>query len=474
MQTRLISKEAVKAKFEVTIPAVDVDKTYSSVFSTLARQVKIPGFRPGKAPKGVIMKRIGDEALAQEVKEALIDRSYAKAVKELELQPLHAHLINDDSPVEGQDYSFEIEVDLYPEFSLPDLEEIIIDTAPQPMTDAMVEDAVKQLQSENATHVPVDRAVEADDYIMIETLREGEDAGTAMPIDLERVGEHLANQLIGKTIGDEVDLDLAPAEDDDDTETEESIEAAAEVATEEQTIAEEPEKPEKPELPKLKVRITDVKFKEKPELNDEFAKTLGMETWSEVEQAVKKNIQSQLDNEAFEAQREEFIDKLVEETSVELPAFLVNRRKASLLQNLAEDLKKQNNLSLDAYLAQLDEQGKREEFEGELEDSAKTGVKRDLVLERLLEERGTTMDNSEFENALAYLSYRQGMQVAKFKTQMGQSWIENYRFLLTRDKAIREIVREKLGLDNTDDAEEIAEEIAEEVAVEEATKESEA
>ncbi len=470
MQTRLISKEAVKAKFEVTIPAADVDKTYSSVFNSLARQVKIPGFRPGKAPKGVIMKRIGDEALAQEVKEALIDRSYTKAVKELELQPLHAHLTKDEAPVEGSDYSFEIEVDLYPEFKLADFDEIIIDTAPQPMTEDMIEESIKQLQSENATHVPVERAVEAGDYLMIETLREGEEAGSAMPIDLERVGEHLAQQLVGKTIGDEVELELAAPSDED----EEEIEATAEAEESPDASEDDTEASAKPELPKLKVRITDVKAKEKPELDDEFAKTLGMETWSEVEEVVKKNIQSQLDNDAFEAQREEFIDKLVEETEVELPAFLVNRRKGSLLENLAQDLKKDNNISLEAYFKQLEEQGKREDFEKELEESARKGVKRDLVLERLLEERGTTMDNPEFENALGYLAYRQGMQVGKFKSQMGQAWLDNYRFLLTRDKAIREIVREKLGLEDTDDAEEIAEEIAEEVPVEETDDDTEA
>lgn len=457
MQTKLISKEAVSARFELTIPAADVDKTYATIFTTLARQIKVPGFRPGKAPKGVIMKRIGDEALAQEVKEELLDKGYAKAIKELELKPLHAQVLKDDAPVPGADYTVEIEVDLFPEFSLANIDDIVIDSTAEPLTDAKVQEAINRLRSEHATHVPVDRAIEEGDYIMVETLREGEEVGSSMPIDLERTNESLAAQLIGKAIDDIVDLDLSAEEnDEEDEEDEEALEAA-----EKDDVSAESEA--KAAFPKLKVRIKDVKAKEKPDLDDEFAKTLGFETWAEVEEAVRKNLLNELNNEAFNAQREEFIDKLVEETEVELPKYLLNRRKINMLENLAEDLKKQNQLSLDAYFKRLDEEGKREEFDKELQESAEKGVKRDLVLERLLEERETSLDDAEFENALRYIAYRQGTQIAKFKSQMGEAWLDNYRFLLTRDKAIREIVREKLGLENQDDAEEIAESIADEV-----------
>ena len=437
MEAKLLDKQSVSAKFEVTVPAEEVTQTYDKVLRNVSRQVKVPGFRPGKAPKGVLIQRVGQDALNQEVRDALVELHYPKAVQQLELTPVHAHF-NALEPTEGEVYSFEVEVDLYPDFTLPDLNEIIIDNAAPPLTDTMVTEAIAELQSENATLIPVERPVEAGDYVLVETVREGEDAesGSVLPIDLEKVDDAFAAQLIGKAIGDEIELNLGGAQAEDDGE--ESDEATEVVV--------------QPEVPKLKVVVKDIKEKEKPEADDDLAQTLGFEKWSEVEEKIRENLQTQLDSEAFREQREEFIDKLVEETEVDLPASLVTRRKSSLLNNLAQELQR-NGTTLDAYLKNLDETEKRQEFDDELQSSAETGVKRDLVLERLLEDRGTTLSPKEFSDAVQYMAAREGQDVAQFRRDRGQEWLENYRFILSRDKAVRETVRELLGKDEMDTAE---------------------
>ena len=439
MQTNLIDKQPVSAKFEVTIPAQEVDKTYNEVFRALSRQVRVPGFRPGKAPKGVIIQRIGQDALNQEVRDALVEANYPQAVRELELIPVDARF-NAEEPTEGSDYTFEVELELFPDFDLPDLNEIVIDTAAPPLTDQMVEESVAELQRENALQVPVDRPVEAGDYVLVETVREGQE-GSVLPIDLERVDEAFAKQLIGKSMGDEVELNLASGQDEDATD--EEVEAAGEGDS-------EVEAAQAPEMPKLKVIIKDVKEKEKPDVDDEFAKTLGFETWDEVDAKIRENLQAELDAEAFQEQREEFIEKLVEETTVDLPPSLVNRRKSSLLNNLTRELQ-QAGMTLDDYIKNLDESEKREEFDAELQASAEAAVKRDLVLERLLDARGTTVDNKEFNDALTYMAARERKDLATFQREMGQEWLTNYRFLLARDKAVRETVHELLGEDEEDE-----------------------
>ena len=450
MQTNLIDKQPVSAKFEVTIPAQEVDKAYGEVFQALSRQVRVPGFRPGKAPKGVIIQRIGQDALNQEVRDALVEANYPQAVRELELVPVDARF-NAEEPTEGSDYTFEVELELFPDFDLPDLQEIVIDTAAPPLTDQMVEESVAELQRENALQVPVDRPVEAGDYVLVETVREGEEESSMLPIDLERVDESFAKQLIGKSMGDEVELNLASGQDDasqDDTgqddaeESDEEVEASGEEGSEDNN--EGKGEAAAPEMPKLKVRIKDVKEKEKPEVDDEFAKTLGFETWNEVDAKIRENLQAELDAEAFQEQREEFIEKLVEETMVELPPSLVTRRKSSLLNNLTRELQ-QAGMTLEDYINNLDETEKREEFDAELQESAEAAVKRDLVLERLMDARGTTVDNKEFNDALTYMAARERKDLATFQREMGQEWLTNYRFLLARDKAVRETVRELLG-----------------------------
>jgi trigger factor len=445
MEAKLKDKQSVEATVEVIVPAAEVDKAYDRVLRQLARQVRVPGFRPGKAPRGVLIKRVGKEALEGEVREELIESSYSAAMKQFELAPVHAH-VHGGMPSEGQDFTFDLHVDLYPEIELPKLEDIVIDSDSRRVDDEMVAGTVARLQSENATMVPVDRPVEPGDYLLVETESEGgEEAGSTMPIDLESVSEELAQQLVGKSVGDTVTLRLAesperPAETQGDAaepgESAESAEAegAGGSKAEAAPAAE----------PTLEVRIKDVKEKEKPQADDEFAKTLGFESWRETEERIRESLQSQLDQEAFEEQREEFVEKLMAASTFELPRSLVQRRRADLLENLADDLKRRG-LTIEKYVERLEENGGREEFERELQEAAEKGVRRDLVLERLLEQRQTSLSDAEFEAALRQLAMQQRTDVERLRRERGDEWLLNYRFLLARDRALREAVQERLA-----------------------------
>ncbi|MEX2542822.1 MAG: trigger factor [Trueperaceae bacterium] len=454
MEAKLKDKKPVEATVEVTVPAAEVDKTFDKVLRQLARQVKVPGFRPGKAPRGVLVKRVGKEALEGEVREELIESSYQKALEQFELVPLHAH-VHGGAPSEGQDFTFELHVDLYPEVVLGDLDELVIDSEGRKVDDEMVAATVARLQSENATMVPVDRPAEAGDYLLVEMADsdDSEGGGSTMPIDLESVGDELAEQLIGRSAGELVTLRLAqpPAADsaeaaggetDSDTPSAEADAAGGDAGD-----SEEGSSTGEQVAPTLDVRIKDVKAKEKPAADDEFAKTLGFDDWQETEARIRESLQAQLDEEVFEEQREEFVEKLMAGTTFELPRSLVQRRRGGLLENLTDDLKRRG-MTLESYVGRLDENGGREEFERELQEAAEKGVRRDLVLERLLEQRGTRLSDAEFEASLSQLANQQGMDVDRLRRERGDDWLRNYRFLLTRDRALRETVAERLAAQN--------------------------
>ncbi|MEJ2287249.1 MAG: trigger factor [Deinococcales bacterium] len=439
MEAELIEKQAVNATFKVTVPAGEVDAAFDRVLNTLSREMKVPGFRPGRAPRGVLERRIGRETLEEEVQEALVDANYPDAVRELELMPVHAHF-HADPPKEGEAFTFEVHAELYPEVELPELSEIVIDAAPQELTEAMVDDTVEQLRNQNATLVPVERTVEGTDYVLLESLppaseAEGADddasepqgTGSVQPVDMESASEGIREQLIGTRIGEIIDLELI-----DD--------------------AQPPEEGAEPVKRSLRVIVKDVKGKEKPEIDDEFAKTLGFETWAEARQEIEASLKRQLDRDAFDAQREEFLDKLVASTDFEVPSSLLQRRQRSLLQDLADDLRQQGT-TLERYLADLDEKQGREEFEQELQQAAERGVRRDLVLERLQEIRGTEVSDDELDDAVRYLARQRRQEAGRFKREMGERWLSNYRFLLARDKALRETVRELTGAVQAEDAE---------------------
>ncbi len=454
MQTNLIEKKPVSATFEVIVPAAEVTKAYENVLQGLSRQVRLPGFRPGKVPRSVLIKQIGEEALNQEVREALVENHYSKAVQELKLTPIHAHLHKNDDPVQGQDYRFEVHVDLYPEFELPDTKEIIIDTPKKQLTDDMLDEAFANLQSEHAVLISVERGVEAGDQV---TLAIG-DEGSRLPVDLDRASDTIIQQLLGKNMGEELELNLGSEDQEDDGFEDENQE---DEASKDEGSNDENSDQEKPEPLKLKAVIQDIKAKEKPALDDDFAKTLGFDSWEAAQERIRKNLQAELDRESFAAQQNEFVEKYVEEAKVELPNYLINRRKAALLEELQEDLKK-NNLTLEAYFKQLEEKNEREGFDKNLQETAEKRVKRDLVLEQLLEKRGTSMSNAEFDTAISYMAYRESKNLRKFKSDMGETWLENYRFLLTRDKAVREVVRELLGEEAKEETPQAIEEISEE------------
>ncbi len=157
MQTQILEQDAGRTKLQIDIPASDVSKAYQQVLGSIARQIRVPGFRPGKAPRGVIETRVGKDAIAQEVRDALVQTYLPRAVSELSLTPVSQHL-HAHEPVDGQDYRFEAVLELYPDFELPDMGQIVFDTEQPPVTGELIDAEVAALRRQYATLIPVERA----------------------------------------------------------------------------------------------------------------------------------------------------------------------------------------------------------------------------------------------------------------------------------------------------------------------------
>lgn len=473
MSAQLLEQEGVRAKFSVTIESKEVSKTFDQKMSQIIRQVNVPGFRPGKAPKGMVLKRIGgEEVLQQEVREALVDYYYPRALKELELNAVHiSNLDADNLPSSKEDYSFNLEVELYPETKLADTSEIIIDTDREMLSNEAFEESVTGLRNEHATQIPVDRASEANDVLMVAFEDSDENI---FPMDLGQAGEKMREQMIGKSIGDVVEIDLAQtltedAETDDVEEDSDALEAAAqadamtasadegiaeaaadadEESSEELATAEENEDDNNEDddgMTPFRLVIKDIKEKELPELDDDFAESLGLKTWEEVETNIRANLQNDLDRKSFDAQLDEFVEKLVENSDVELPDSFVIQQKQHLLKDLENNLKQQGS-TLNSFMQNLaEDEEEQKKFNDELDQQATFNVKRDLVLDAMLEARGTTMSDAEFEQSINYLAYSEQTTVKKLKKDRGPDWFSNYRYLLTRQRALRDALDEIVG-----------------------------
>jgi len=433
MQAEIVERTAVQATVKVTVPAAAVDGAFEAVLTTLAKRVRVPGFRPGKAPRGVVERRVGEGALKDEVREKLVEDSYPGAVEQLALSPIHAHF-HADTPERGSEFSFIVHAEFYPDIELPEITGIKLEEAPKAFDDEMLTDSVERLKREHATLVPVDRPAEAADWLLIETVPAPAEGGTpaadgqvdaadaanpnAFPIDLETAGGELASQLAGATIGSVVAVALS----------------------DENTPGEQGE----PTKRTVHLRVHDIKAKEKPDPSAEFASQLGLATWPEVEAKIREGIEADLKRDGYERRRRELIDKLTAGATLELPPSLVRRRQQHLLRNLAEDLQGRGE-TLESYVKRLDARQKREEFEAELTEAAESGVRRDLVLERLVEQRGTSLSEDEFKEAIKLAARQRRQDVGTLLKEAGEEWLANYRFLLTRDKAVRELIEELTG-----------------------------
>jgi trigger factor len=421
MNARITEQTPVRATVEVTVSAVDVDATFERVITALARKAKIPGFRPGKAPRGVLLQRIGAEALAEDVRDAIVDEHYPKAMVHLGLKPIHAHS-HAEPPAPGSEWTFQVHADLFPEFELPNVDGIVLET---PVTDVSEDDVartIERLRDDHVTLIPVERAVEAGDVVFLDMNPSDDNessGGAGMPVDLDRTESAIVEQLLGKNLGDRFDLDLG---DDPNRAPEEAGEG--------------------PVRRSLPVRLADIKAKERPEVNDAFAATLGFPDWAAVDAELRRGLAIEQARETFNKQRDELIEKLVSAVDVPLPAILVRRRQGHLLEDLGNDLKRRG-LTMEQYLGRLEERGEREKFEAELLQSAERSVKRDLVLEELVNAHGAPISDAEVNAAIRQVALRERKDPERFKRDQGAEWLANFKYLMQRDKTLEALVQAK-------------------------------
>ena len=407
---QLLERTGNNVKFKVTVPSSDVSVAFTEVFSAVSRNVKIPGFRPGRAPKNVVEKRIGLDYIQGEVRDYLVNKTYQTAVKELELIPVTA-TITPGAVLEGSEFEYTVEAENYPEVTLPAWEGYKLETAKLEIGDQEVTDALEDLRNRQASYEPVERVAEANDLLNVEIL-EGEDAGQTYPVYLERADEGIRSALLGQSAEAEVAVPVTAGGEDSEPQT-------------------------------LKIKILDIKAKNLPELDDDFAKTLELEDLADLRVKVREDLINRAVGKFDSDRKDELIGKLSEGMSVVIPEVLIVRRREALETDLKNDLERQG-IGLEAYREYLGTENKLEEFEADLVKSATERVRRDLALEKLAEGFKTELTSDEWRNALENFARSNRVSVARLGEVIGNEGINNLRVLATRDKALTQAI-EKLA-----------------------------
>ncbi|GIW37895.1 MAG: trigger factor [Meiothermus sp.] len=396
----ILEREGYRVKIKVEVPASQVEQTYQSVLNHYAGRVKVPGFRAGKAPGKVIEAKIGKESLLEEVKEALRDETFPKAAQELSLLPVGARVLEENLTF-GQPFVYTVEVENYPEVKLPDWQTFKLEVKTPEVTDEVVNRALDDLRSRYGEMVAVDREAQENDHVFIET-----DDGGRFPVVMENAQPHVREALLGRKAGDEV---VVPVKDGE-------------------TIVRE-----------VKTKILEVKTLQLPALDDEFAKTVGEDNLEALTNKVRESLKAQFEREARNAKANQLLDKLAEAIEAEIPPTMQAREEQSLLQSLADDLEEQR-LELRDYIAQLEKDGKLEEFKQNLSESATKRLRRSLAVEALAEELKTELSQEEFEEFLNEMARSYRTTPARLQSELGRDAIARLRIQRLHDKALLEAV----------------------------------
>jgi len=413
MSYEILKKENSEVTIKVTVPAQDFEKAVMSAYNKNKGKFNLPGFRKGKAPKALIEKQYGEGVFFEDAVNELLPVYYEKALDALSIEPVARPDIDIEEVAKGADMVFTAVVTVAPEFTLEGYKGIEVETINAEVTDEMVDAEIEKTRNMNARLVSVTRPVQKDDTVVMNYKGFVGDhqfeGGTAdnqeLVIGSGRFIPGFEDQLIGANVGDHVDVNVTFPE----------VYHSEELAGKEAVFH---------------VTINDIKFKELPALDDEFAKDV-----SEFDtlEAYKANIKSELQVSAVEsakaAQRDKVIDKVADLITVEIPAKMVEAEIDGMMREFDQQLKYQG-LSLDQYVQFTG--GSLESLREQMKTDALTRVKTSMVIEKVMIQENIEVSEEDVEAELDKIAEMQKRDKAEIKKLFER---DNYEYLKSNLKS---------------------------------------
>jgi trigger factor len=420
-----------KMVLEIEVPPADVDRHFATAYRHVAERTKVPGFRPGKAPRQVIDRFVGRASVLAEALDHLVGESYDAALDKIDIIPIDQPQvdIDPDALSEGQAVRFTATVPVRPEVQLGDYSSFAFTLEVPDTTDEQVDQVIGELRDQQATLRPVDgRAAARDDIAQVKFAGtiDGEpfDGGSAdrLPIVIgeERMIPGFEERLIGLEIGATKEFDLTFP---DDYRVEELRAKQAHFT----------------------VELLDLREKVLPEADDEFAKSV-----SETDSldALRAEIRDALERRAQDEARHTFGDRIIEyataNATVELPEVMVANEIDIMRDELRTRLAQQR-IGLDQYL-QLMKQSP-EELATELREPATRRVKTLLVLSAIAEREGIDATDAEIDAEIGEQLERYGddAKIREYLTsRRGRAYL---RMTLRNRKLVDHLIDRALGTD---------------------------
>jgi len=387
-----------RVRINVEVPFEELQPDFDRAFKALATQVRIPGFRPGKAPRKILEARVGRGAVLDQVINEAIQSRYTEAVTANDVKVISQPEIEVTKLEDNVELAFTAEVDVRPEITLPDFSEIAVEVDPVEVTDEDVAEQLLSLRQRFGTLTGVERPVQEGDFVSIDLSAtvDGKDVEEAKTEGLSH--EVGSGQLIEGL--DEAIVGLKAGESKEFT----SKLVAGEYADREAVVT---------------VKVNTVKQRELPEADDEFAQMASeFDTLAELEADLRERVTRVKQVEQAGQIRDKVLEKLLEIVEIPVPEAVVQAEVDSALHDaiheLDHDEAKLNEL--------LEAQGSsREEFDKEAREGAERNVKVQLLLDAIAEAEGTTVEQQELTERIFFQAQRYGIPPEQFIQQISQA-----------------------------------------------------
>ncbi len=406
------------AKLTIEVPAEELEKALQNAYLKNRKQISVPGFRKGKVPRQMIEKMYGPEIFYDDAANALIPDAYAAAVDECELELVSRPAISIEKIAKGESFVFTAEVAVKPEVTLGQYKGIEVEKEDTSATEEEIQAALNKEQESNSRTITVeDRAVQDGDMTVIDfegfadgTAFEG-GKGTDYPLTIGSGAfiPGFEEQLIGAEIGKEVEVNVTFPEEYH----------AKDLAG-------------KPAV--FKCTVKEIKVKELPELDDEFAKDVSeFDTLEEYKADLKKKLEEKKAEEAKGRKEDAVIEKIIEGASMEIPDAMVETQAEQLVDDFAQRLQMQG-MSMDQYM-QYTGAGMEAMIE-RMKPQAVKRIQSRLVLEAVAAAEQIEIGEDEIEAEIGRMAEAYKMEVEKVKEILGESEKENMKDDLAIRKAI--------------------------------------
>lgn len=422
MSVQVENLEKNMAKLTIEVAAEEVEKAIQAAYLKERGKISLPGFRKGKVPRNMIEKMYGAAVFYEDAANTLIQENYPNAVDESGIDIVSRPTIDVVQIETGKPFIFTAEVAVRPEVKLGKYLGVQVTKIDTSVSDEEVAEALEKERNNNARTVSVtDRAVANGDTAVIDyegfvdgvAFEGGKGENHSLEIGSHSFIDTFEEQLVGKNVGDEVEVNVTFPEQYH----------AADLAG-------------KPAV--FKVKINEIKTKELPELDDEFAQDVSeFDTLDAYKEDVKKRLTEQKENEAKRTKEDEAIQKIIDKSSMEIPEAMIQTQCENMVNEFAQRIA-QSGLSMDQYM----------QFSGltveklleQVRPEAETRIKSSLVLEQIAKDENIEVSDADIDAEVEKMAAAYGMEADKLKEYMGDAEKESMKRDLAVTKAVELIM----------------------------------